>query len=78
MTGTFIFHGPLVKSSPEWDEINNPLLVTTEDVRVSHPYMFRFEMAWFTHEEFQEKLLAKWPDRGNEEIQDYWKKIKNT
>lgn len=38
---------------------HNPLLVTTEDVRVSHPYFFRFEMAWFTHPEFQEKLLAR-------------------
>lgn len=55
---------------------HNPLLVITEDVRVSHPYMFRFEMTWFTHAEFQEKLMAKWPNRGAEYIQDYWKLVK--
>jgi hypothetical protein len=50
---------------------HNPLLVTIEDVRVSHPYVFIFEMAWFSHTEFIEKLLAKWPNRENEDIQDY-------
>lgn len=55
---------------------HNPILVTTDDTRVSHPYTFKFEMAWFTHGDFQEKLLAKWPERGNEDIQDYCKRIK--
>jgi hypothetical protein len=55
---------------------HNPLLVTIEDVRVSHPYVFIFEMAWFSHTEFIEKLLAKWPNRENEDIQDYWKRVK--
>lgn len=55
---------------------HNPLLVITEDVRVSHPYIFRFEMVWFLNIEFQEKLIAKWPKRGIEDIQDYWKNVK--
>lgn len=55
---------------------HSPLLVNTEDVRVSHPYVFRFEMAWFLHAEFMKKMLAKWPKRKNENAQDYWKKVK--
>jgi hypothetical protein len=55
---------------------HNPLLVTIEDVRMSHPYMFRFEMAWFTNADFQGKLLARWPNREDEDVQDYWKRVK--
>ncbi|OQU88913.1 hypothetical protein SORBI_3002G120601, partial [Sorghum bicolor] len=55
---------------------HNPLLVTTEDTRVNHPYIFRFEMAWFTDAEFQEKLVNRWPNRESEDIQDYWKRVK--
>jgi hypothetical protein len=49
---------------------HNLLLVTTEDTRVSHPHVFRFEMDWFTDVEFQKKLLNRWPNRESEEIQD--------
>jgi hypothetical protein len=38
--------------------------------------MFRFEMAWFTQEEFQDKLIARWPNKGNDDVQDFWKRIK--
>lgn len=55
---------------------HNPLLVIIEDVRVSHPYVFRFEMAWFTLPDFKDKLLAKWPEREYEEVQNYWKRVK--
>jgi len=33
-------------------------------------------MAWFTHSEFQEKMLARWPNREDEDVQDYWKRVK--
>lgn len=55
---------------------HNPILVNTEDARVSHPYVFRFEMAWFFQDEFQEKLLGRWLDRRNDGGQDYWKRVK--
>lgn len=38
---------------------HNPLLITTQDVGMDRPYVFRFEMAWFTQEDFKEKLLAR-------------------
>lgn len=72
----FLFHWATCESLTRVGSDHSPLLVNTEDVRVSHPFVFRHEMAWFTYADFQEKLLAKWPSRNTDNIQDYWRMIK--
>jgi hypothetical protein len=72
----FLYPWATCEVLPRVGSDHNYLLVTTEDTRVSHPYMFRFEMAWFTQEEFQDKLIARWPNKGNDDVQDFWKRIK--
>jgi hypothetical protein len=55
---------------------HNPLLLddgTRSDRKVR---AFKFESAWLFQPEFKRKMLEKWPEKGNEEIQDFCKRLK--
>jgi hypothetical protein len=70
------FHLATCKSLTRVGSDHCPIVVNTADERLNQPHIFRFEMAWLTQSGFREVIKSKWPDRGNREVQDYWKMVK--
>jgi exonuclease III len=80
-----------VLSSPRWEHFYKrtscetlirvgsdhcPLLITTDDHKFKQQHCFRFEMAWLTQEGFRERVTNSWPERGDKNVQDFWRDLK--
>jgi hypothetical protein len=55
---------------------HSPILLDDGMEFSPRPRVFRSESTWLASSEFKNKIIEKWPVREEEEIQDYWKRMK--
>jgi hypothetical protein len=53
-----------------------PLLMDHETTIHQPKRGFRFEAAWLSQQDFKKHLTKKWPQRKDEGVQDFWKRMK--
>jgi hypothetical protein len=54
-----------------------PIIINTDDHRFQQQHSFLFEMDWLSQAGFKDQVIASWPGRGGNKIQDFWKEIKS-
>jgi hypothetical protein len=55
---------------------HSPILLDDGVESPQRRIIFRFEKAWMSNADFKRRIIEKWLARGDERVQDYWKKIK--
>jgi hypothetical protein len=55
---------------------HRPILLDDGTNQLRRRGTFKFEKAWISNLDFKKRILEKWPIRGDEGIQDYWKRMK--
>jgi hypothetical protein len=53
-----------------------PLLMDDETILHQPKRGFRFEASWLSQQDFKKHLAEKWPQRKDEGVQDFWKRMK--
>jgi hypothetical protein len=55
---------------------HNPILLDDGMDSPQRRRIFIFEKVWLSNGDFKKRIIEKWPARGDEGVQEYWKRMK--